>query len=107
MKNFVANNWFKILAGIMLVVALGNHPYGYYQLLRWVIMAIAIYSAYKAHELGNNGWTWVFGMIAVLFNPIIPFYIERNTWQLIDLITAVIFFASFFQKKSNENKPQI
>jgi len=99
-KKFLANNGFKILAGIMLLAALGNHPYGYYQFLRWIIMAIAIYSAYKAHKLGSNCWTWIFGIIAVLFNPIIPFYISRGTWELIDLVTAAIFIASVFQKKS-------
>ncbi len=107
MKNFLTNNWFKILAGILLLIALGSRPYSYYQFLRWVIMAIASYSAYKAYEDGKSGWAWIMGIIAVLFNPIAPFYLKRDTWQLIDLVAAAIFFVAAFQKKSKQDKLQI
>ncbi|GMX57831.1 MAG: hypothetical protein YFSK_1610 [Candidatus Yanofskyibacterium parasiticum] len=104
MKNFIANNWFKILAGLILLGGLANNPYSYYTFLRWAVMIAAAYSAYQSYEGGKSGWTWIMGIIAILFNPIAPFYMNRDTWQLIDLVVAVIFFASAFQKKPNENK---
>lgn len=46
-----------------------------------------------------------FGIIAVFFNPIIPIHFKRDTWQLIDLIVAVLFIISFFViKKVKNNK---
>ncbi|MCX6760965.1 MAG: hypothetical protein NTZ84_02610 [Candidatus Nealsonbacteria bacterium] len=95
--NFFKNNWFKFLAILFLLGALGNNSYGYYQLLRWTILAIGAYSAYSAYKLGSKFWSWIFGIIAILFNPIIPFAFQRETWQIIDLVVAIIFFASFLK----------
>jgi hypothetical protein len=44
-------------------------------------------------------WTWIFGVLAVLFNPIAPVYLQRATWQIIDwatigvvVIAAIVFW---------------
>ncbi len=101
--NWLKQNWFKILAILFLLGALANNPYVYYQFLRWLILVIGAYSAYSAYKLGKKAWTWIFGAIAILFNPIIPFYLQRNTWQLIDIIVAVIFFVSLLYKYERKN----
>jgi hypothetical protein len=99
MKTFLKQNWFKMLAIVLLLGALGNWPYGYYQLLRWAVLIIGAYSAYLAYEKGKVTWAWIFGIIAVLFNPILPFYLSKNTWQFIDIAAAIVFFISFFKKQ--------
>jgi len=105
--NFFKNNWFKIVAILFLLGALADNPYGYYQFLRWAILIIGAYSAYLAHNTGKKVWVWVFGIIAVLFNPIIPFTFQRGTWQIIDVVVAIIFFTSLFinmKEKIKKNK---
>ena len=82
MGNFLKNNWFKIIAIGILIGALWDHPYSYYQLLRWVVMVVGAYSAYLAYNHKDNSWAWIFGIIAVVFNPIIPFTFEKETWQV-------------------------
>lgn len=79
------------IAASMLLAAVGKWPYAYYQLMRWVVCATAVFVAY-------NGWTfkrvwalWVFGFVAVLFNPLVPIHIERDIWQVIDLLAAATF----------------
>ncbi len=99
MKEFLENNWFKIIAIILLLWALTDNPYSYYQLLRWVITIIAGYTAYTYYNKQKIRWTWTFGVMALLFNPIIPFYFSKSTWQLIDLTSAVLFFVSLFKNK--------
>ncbi|MFA5778443.1 MAG: DUF6804 family protein [Candidatus Paceibacterota bacterium] len=99
MKNFLKNNWFKIIAIGILIGAMWSHPYGYYQFLRWVVMVTGAYSAYIAYEHKNNTWAWIFGIITVLFNPIIPFTFSRSAWQLIDLITAGIISVGIIRNK--------
>ena len=101
--EWLKNNWFKILAIILLLIAIGNHPYSYYQFLRWFILATAGYSAYIAYNQQKIGWAWIFGTIALLFNPIFPFYLQKDTWQFIDGIVAVIFSVSVFLKSNNQN----
>jgi predicted membrane protein len=98
MKDFLNNNWYKILAIIILLLALGSWSYGYYQFLRWAIFAIGIYGAYIIYQQNKGVWTWVFAAIAILFNPILPFYLSKSNWQVIDVIAAIMFFVSLFQK---------
>jgi predicted membrane protein len=101
--NFFKENWFKILAIIILLLALGSWPYGYYQFLRWAIFAIGIYGAYITYQQNKDVWTWVFASIAILFNPIFPFYLSKSSWQVIDIIVAIIFLISLFKKYERKN----
>ena len=100
MKQFLKNSWYKILAVIILFGALANNPYSYYQFLRWAIVIIAGYTAYIAYNKQKMGWAWTFGIMAILFNPILPFYLSKDTWQLIDVVSAVIFLVSVFGKNN-------
>ncbi len=99
MNTIIKENWFKILAVILLLWALGDHPYGYYQFLRWTIMILGAYSAYLSYENKKIAWAWIFAITAIAFNPIIPFYLSKETWQIFDFVGAVVFLISFFIKK--------
>lgn len=37
-------------------------------------------------------------IIAVLFNPIIPFHFAKSTWQIVDVVVNTIFFVLAFAK---------
>ncbi|MFH0819896.1 MAG: DUF6804 family protein [bacterium] len=87
----------KIIAIIMLFWALADNPYGYYQILRWVICGLTGYSAYLAYEQGKIAWAWILGITAILFNPIAPIYLDRETWSVLDIIAATIIFTSIFK----------
>ena len=89
----------RIIAIVMLFGALAKNPYSYYQILRWVICGLTGYSAYLAYETKNNAWMWIFGIIAVLFNPIAPIHFDRKTWSVIDMLVAAIIFISIFKMK--------
>lgn len=102
-KDWFKNNWFKILAILFLLGALADNPYGYYQFLRWLILGVGGYSVYLAYNSRRKVWTGIFGVIVLLFNPIIPFYLSRNNWQPIDIIVAIIFFISLFYKYERKN----
>ena len=86
----------RIIASGMLVWALDDHVYGYYTLLRFIVCAVAVYCAFLAYSQSKEDWTWIFGGIAVLFNPIIPIYLNRELWSVIDVIVAGVFVVSFF-----------
>jgi len=59
-------------------------------------LGIGSYSAYLAYNSEKKIWACIFGLVALLFNPIIPFYFQRETWQIIDVGVAIIFFISLF-----------
>jgi len=84
----------------MLFIALGDNQYGYYQILRWVVAGVTGYSAYLAYEQEKTGWTWILAIAAILFNPISPIHLTRDTWSIINLVVAVIIFVSIFKVKA-------
>ena len=93
-----------LIAAVFLLLALFNGwPYGYFTLLRFVVFAATAYVAWVAYEYKNEKWVWIYGFIAVLFNPIIPIYLNRNLWSIIDLVTGLfliisVFFVKFARK---------
>ena len=86
----------RIIAAIFLFIALMELPYGYYRLLRVIVCGVACYSLYISLMLEAKGWLWAFGIIAVLFNPLIPIHLTREIWAAFDIGAAVIFIISIF-----------
>jgi hypothetical protein len=84
----------RLVTGLLLVIAVADLPYPYYQVLRVVVCGVAGYTAYSSWKQGQQGWAWIFGFIAVLFNPLIPVELMREAWMVIDLAAAAIFFTS-------------
>lgn len=103
--NWLQSNWFKIIAAGVLVGALGNHPYAYYQMTRWVVMAAALYAAYRYYEGDRKITSVVMLGVGILFNPIAPFYLSKNTWQEFDAIAAVLFVATLFWRE--RSRPEL
>lgn len=93
----------RVVAALLLIVAFGDHPYAYYQMLRWVVCGVTGYGAFVAYEKKNIPWAWVFGITAVLFNPIMPFYMQRETWQMFDIAAALVLVVSLFMFRTQKN----
>jgi len=77
-------------------------PYGYYTLLRWVVTATAIFLVWITYNLKKTFWLVLMGLVAVLFNPLIPIYLDKETWVIIDFIVAILFLVSIFKIKSKD-----
>lgn len=86
----------RIIGIILLLVAIPKLPYGYYTFLRFAIAGISVYMVYLSAKNHLSHWAWIFGAIAVLFNPIIPIYLSKEIWVPIDIIVAVIYVISIF-----------
>jgi hypothetical protein len=81
----------SIFAAICLLAALLDWPYGYYVFLRIVVCVAALFVIAVAYE---NRQTWamcLWGIISVLFNPIIKIPLSREVWQPIDFVCAILF----------------
>jgi len=91
----------RIGRSVLLFWALSRHPYGYFTLLRWVVCATAVYTAYVSTTVNRTPWAWVFGLIALLFNPLIPARIDRATWAYLDVAIGILFLLSVFFVREN------
>jgi len=101
---FLKQNWFRLVIILLMIGAFGNNPYAYYQFLRWATTVASFYLAFVAYDTGRNDWAWIFVIIGILFNPIVPFYLKRETWHFFNLVVAIIYFVSIFKLKFNYTK---
>jgi len=88
----------------LLLLALIDLPIGYYTFLRIVVTIGAVAVVVIELENGINFWIIAFGLIAILFNPLIPVYLgDKSTWMPIDLITAILFGIKSFNNQKQKN----
>lgn len=88
-----------ICAGL-LFLGLIDLPIGYYTLLRIVVTIGSVAVVVTELENGLNFWVITFGLIAILFNPLIPVYFnDKSAWMPIDIIGGIIFVIKSFTLK--------
>lgn len=64
-------------------------PYGYYMLLRLAACGFFIWAAVITYEKQSQYLPWVFGLLALLFNPIIKIHLPKELWAAIDIASAI------------------
>jgi hypothetical protein len=81
-----------------LLLAVLPLPYGYYFLLRWLVTAFSLYLAYQYSENASKltGWTLTYLLMAVLWNPVAPVFLDRESWFVLDLAAAGIFLYAWY-----------
>tara|TARA_B110000305_G_scaffold229093_1_gene279661 strand:+ start:628 stop:927 length:300 start_codon:yes stop_codon:yes gene_type:complete len=85
-----------------LLLALTDLPIGYYTFLRIVVSACAVGIIITELKNGINIWVIIFGVIGIIFNPIIPIYLNnKDIWTPIDIVVAVLILVKVltFDKK--------
>lgn len=81
-----------VLVAALLLDAGEYHPYGYYQ---WLRIATCGMCAVYAYVLWHVGKRWarstaiLAGLVAVIFNPVLPVTMTKGNWQPIDKGAAV------------------
>ena len=78
----------------LLLLALGDWPYGFYTFLRIGVSATAFVGALQAFSNELAGWGVVLSGIAILFNPLIPIYLSQAAWAPIDVVCAGVIGVS-------------
>ena len=95
-----------IVTTLLLIAIFPIKEYSYYALLRWVVFFTAVYICYFSYQAERMNWIWLMGIVASVFNPIIPLHMSKEFWQVLDFVTAVIFivFVVSFQKEKRGGK---
>jgi hypothetical protein len=93
-----------IAAGFLFIALTSGLPYGYFQILRWVVCGASCYGAFLAMEKDLQGWMWTMAGMALLFNPILPIRLSRDLWQILDVIGGIVFLCAIpiFKGKTKE-----
>ncbi len=78
------------VVALLLVALVPTMPYGYYQVMRWLITAASLWIAMTCHGDGRGNWIWVWGAIAGIYNPIFPVHASREVWSFVNVATIAI-----------------
>jgi len=100
MRKLVSDNLYILI--ILSIVLLGvavldwaffqTLPYGYFMFLRWIITSCSIWIGYRTYaKMSKSNTLILFGIVTILFNPIVPIVLQREIWTIIDFIVGVIF----------------
>ena len=69
-------------------------PYGFYMFLRLVAVVVFGWAAIVSADRKHSSLPWVFGFIAVLFNPIVKFPFPKEVWAFIDVGAGLLLLVT-------------
>lgn len=79
--------------------------YEFYYFLRWIIFITSLITIFAyTFTYKRTKVTFVFTLIAMVFNPIFQIYFSRETWVWIDYAVAFTFFSSLLTVNYDTNK---
>ena len=88
----------QTIASVMLIWALNpDNPYEYYIVMRWVCCGVCGFLAFHAFTHEIQGWSWVLGITALVYNPIFRVHLTREIWSVVNIVTIGIAVVSIFR----------
>ena len=88
-------------AAAMLLLGAAPLPYGYYVLLRLVACCVFAFAAFVAFDRKHKLLPWVFGFMALVFNPIIKIHFPKEMWAVVDIAAGILLLATAKAVKAN------
>ena len=87
----------KLILALLLLICLADMPYGYYQFVRLVSCVVFAYFAFQ-ESTHKSKLLFIYGGLALLFQPIIKISLGRELWNVVDVIVAVFLIVTLFIK---------
>ena len=100
--EFLLRHFFKIIPAvastIMLVCAICLDKYdvfeGFYTVLRLVVCATSVFYVVKFRQ---EFFRWIFGVLAVLYNPVFQIHLgDKDVWNVVNIITIIFMWIAIF-----------
>ncbi len=86
-----------------LILAIPNWwPYGFFQILRWVVFLGAIYHLFYVSEKQSSIKLLIYLFVAIIYNPIMPIHAEKFTHQIINVLVAIFLSVEYFRLVKNK-----
>ena len=95
----------KWIASAALLVSLLLPVLGYHAVLQFLVAAGATVVVFQAATMGEYRWMVVFGVVACLFNPIVPIEFSTAPAMVLNTITLLLFGLSLKLLKTPRDFP--
>lgn len=89
----------KIILSIALFLCLLDMPYGYYQLVRFFALVVFVFLSYQCYKQGDNNLSYLYALLAILFQPFIKISLGREIWNIVDVIVGTLLIINVFWKR--------
>jgi len=73
-----------------------GNTYGFFLILRVIVCAASAYAAYLAYRAKREGWVWLLGGCAALYNPFIRVQLTRETWWVVNVVTIALLMSACY-----------
>jgi len=90
----------RIASVVLLVIAFGDMPYGYYNLLRLIVCGSSAYIGYNYYKSKKERF-WIFYIQAFIYNPIVPLHFGRELWLLVNAASIAVFAGTYLADKKD------
>lgn len=100
-------NRILLFLAALLLLCLAPMPYGYFMLVRFVMMVACGWMAYQYYMRNKEVAMWVFVTLAVLFQPIYKIALGRTIWNVVDVVVAILLILIYFLEKRMEAKTRV
>lgn len=92
------------IVAIALLLAPFPFPYKYYETLRILVTGTALFVAFlKYYPEKINLSSWLFLLIAIIYNPIYTFNFSKEIWSFINIITSLAFIAVYMAPSNKKS----
>lgn len=109
MKYFLANNWLKLVAIMMLLGAVTMFlkessilPNAYYQFMSWATVISSLTTGWQTYKSNRFFLMWIFVLVAIIYNPVAPILLNFYFWFIANTTVAIIFLLSFIVIKEKK-----
>ena len=83
------NNTIKIILAILLFLCLLDMSYGFYQFVRFAALVGFGVLAFQANAEDKQTEMIVYGILALLFQPLFKIALGRELWNIIDVVVGI------------------
>lgn len=82
--------WLSLAVAAACLIAIFVVPYGYFQFLRLLVTGYAGYLAFQYFRSGPTVAAWLFGFLALIFNPVFIIAMSRDVHAIFDIFAAIV-----------------
>ncbi|SMP97405.1 hypothetical protein SAMN05421679_11313 [Epilithonimonas pallida] len=97
-KHYRMEKIIKIGLAVLMFGCLLDMPYGYYQLVRFIALIGFGVLAYQANQRSRQTEMFIYGALALLFQPFFKIALGRELWNIVDVIVGVGLLVSLAKK---------
>ena len=91
----------KIVLAVLLFLCLLDLPYGFYQFVRFAAMIGFGILAFRAFENEKQTEMIIYGVLALLFQPLFKIALGRELWNIIDVVVGIGLMITVVKDKMN------